>query len=95
MQVVHTITSKHNLEKTMPQGVLRMVTAEEHNQKFYAFAHADVWTSEGWLITAVQEDGVTHHMRKGTEIMVAKLDPQTMLHYVPSQHTKYYLGEEA
>lgn len=95
MQIIQTITTKHNLNKTMPQGVLRMVTAEEHNEKFYAFSSADVWTSDGWLVTAVQDDGVTHHMRKGREVMIAKLAPETMLHYKPTQHTKYMLGEEA
>lgn len=94
MEIIRTMTSREDLNKTMPQGVLRMVTAEEHNQKFYAFASSDVWTSDGWLITAVQDDGVTHHMRKGREIMVAKLAPETMFHYKPTPQTKYMLGEQ-
>lgn len=92
MEIIRTFTAE-KLNKTMPQGVLRMVTAEEHCQKFYAFASSDVWTSDGWLITAVQDDGVTHHMRKGADVMVAKLAPETMLHYKPTPQTIYMLGE--
>lgn len=93
MEIIHAGTAREALNKTMPQGVLRMVTAEEHYQKFYAFASSDVWTSDGWLITAVQDDGVTHHMRKGREHMIAKLAPETMLHYKPTPQTTYMLGE--
>jgi len=95
MQVIQTITTKHNLNKTMPQGVLRMVTVEDHDKAFYAYDTADVWTSDGWLVTAVQSDGVTHHMRKGNEVRIAVLARETMLHYKPTPKTKYMLGETA
>ena len=95
MQVIRTITVSETLKQTMPQGVLRMVTAEEHCRKFFAFSSTDVWTSDGWCVTAVQDDGVTHHLRKGKEVCIAKLAPETMLHYKPTQHSKYMLGEEA
>lgn len=93
MNIIRTFTTD-DLGKTMPQGVLRMVTAEEHNRAFYAFDTSDVWTSDGWLVTAVQNDGVTHHMRKGRDVMVAELAPETMLHYKPSPKTLYMLGEK-
>lgn len=93
MQIVRTFAATADLKKTMPTGSLRIVTAEEHNRAFYAFDTSDVWTSDGWLITAVQDDGVTHHMRKGREVMVAILAPETMLHYKPSPKTLYMLGE--
>lgn len=93
MEIIRTFTTNEDLKKTKPEGVLRMVTVEEHNDKFYAFASSDVWTSDGWLITAVQDDGVTHHMRKGRDVIVAKLAKETMLHYKPTPQTKYMLGE--
>lgn len=93
MQVFQTITTKSTLNKSMPRGVLRMVTAEDHNDKFYAFHTTEVWTSDGWLVTAVQDGGITH-MRKGNQMIVAKVDGHTMLHYKPTPHTKYMLGEE-
>ena len=95
MEIISTIVVSETLKQTMPQGVLRMVTAEEHNRKFFAFSCTDVWTSDGWCVTAVQNDGVTHHLRKGKEVRIAKLAPETMLHYKPTQHSKYMLGEEA
>lgn len=94
MEIIRTFTTT-DLGKTMPQGVLRMVTAEEHNRAFWAFDTSDVWTSDGWLVTAVQDDGVTHHMRKGMDVMVAKLAPETMLHFKPTPKTLYMLGETA
>ena len=92
MEIIRTFTTT-DLGKTMPQGVLRMVTAEEHNQRFYAFDTTDVWTDDGWLVTAVQNDGVTHHMRKGKDVMVAEIDPATVFHYTPTPKTLYMLGE--
>lgn len=92
MQVIRTFTAE-NLGKTMPKELPRTVTAEEHNRKFYAFDTTDVWTADGWLITAVQDDGVTHHMRKGTDVMVAKLAPETVFSFKPTPKTLYMLGE--
>jgi hypothetical protein len=94
MEIIRTTTCE-DLGKTMPHGVLRMVTAEDHNRAFYAYDTTDVWTSDGWLVTAVQDDGVTHHLRKGREVVVAKLAPETMLHFKPTPKTLYMLGETA
>ena len=38
---------------------------------------------------------LTHHMRKGNQVRIAKLTPETMLHYKPSPKTLYMLGETA
>lgn len=92
MEVIRTITTT-DLGFTKPAKLERTITAEEHNRAFYAFDTTNVWTADGWLITAVQDDGVTHHMRKGKDVMVAKIDPATVLHYTPTPKTLYMLGE--
>ena len=90
MKIIRTMKTT-DLGLTMPHGVMNMVTAEEHCSRFYAFASSNVWTADGWIVTAVQDDGITHHLRKGTDVMVAELDGQTMLHYIPTPQTKYML----
>jgi hypothetical protein len=92
MKVVRT-NKAPDLGKSMPHGVMLMVTAEDHCNKFYAFESSDVWTADGWIVTAVQDDGITHHLRKGTDVMVVELDGQTMFHYIPTPKTKYMLGQ--
>lgn len=93
MEIIRTHASTDDLGKTKPAALERTVTAEEHNRRFYAFDTTDVWTADGWLVTAVQDDGITHHLRRGRDVIVAKLDPATPLQYAPTQKTLYMLGE--
>lgn len=87
-------TSKaENLGKTMPAiADLETMSAGEHNTSFYAFDTCDVWTADGWLITAVQNDGVTHHLRKGTDVVVAELAPETPVFFKHTPKSRYMLG---
>lgn len=93
MKIIESYTTEE-LGKTMPTGPLKMVTAREHDQRFYAFDTTDVWTDDGWLINAVISDGLTHFMRKGRLARVAMLPPDTMLHYKPDFKTSFMLGEQ-
>lgn len=82
-----------NLGKSMPAiAGLETMTAGEHNARFYAFDTCDVWTADGWLITAVQDDGVTHHLRKGTDVVVARLEPETPVYFNHTPKSRYMLG---
>lgn len=87
-------TSKaEDLGKTMPAiAALETMSAGEHNTSFYAFDTCDVWTADGWLITAVQDDGVTHHLRKGTDVVVATLEPETPVYFKHTPKSRYMLG---
>lgn len=81
MNPIRTYTAE-DLGKTMPSvDGLQTMTAGEHFTRFYDFDTCDVWTADGWLITAVQTDGETHHMRKGAAVVVAKLEADTPLHF--------------
>lgn len=73
-----------DLGKTMPAQLPRIITVEKHFADFYALETCDVWTPDGWLVTAVQEDGVTHHLRKGSERVRRVLSPQSRLAYRPT-----------
>ncbi len=93
MQVIRTHPNTDDLGKTKPATLARTVTAEEHSRRFYAFDTTDVWTADGWLVTAVQSDGTTHHLRRGRDVIVATLEPTAELHYNPTPKTVYMLGE--
>ena len=84
------------LNRTMPAlSKLEPVTAGDHFRFFYAFDTADVWTADGWLVTAVQNDGETCYVRKGDAVARAVIDRTTTLYYVPTAKTKYCLAEVA
>jgi hypothetical protein len=51
-----------------------------------------VWTADGWLVTAVQDDGVTHHLRKGADVVVAKLEPETPFYFKHNPKSRYMLA---
>lgn len=63
---------------------LETMTAGYHWTNFYTFDTCDVWTADGWLVTAVQADSVTHHLRKGKDVHVIVLNPSTPLYF---EHT--------
>lgn len=79
------------LNRSMPLSGLEQVTAGFQYSYFYAFDSSDVWTADGWLITAVQNDGVTHHVRKGDQVGRQVIEPSEVLYYKPNAKTKYYL----
>jgi hypothetical protein len=81
MNIIRTFTAE-DLGKTMPAiAELEVISAAQHCDNFYALDTTDVWTADGWLVTAVQDDGVTHHLRKGADVVVAKLTPETPLYF--------------
>lgn len=89
MNIIRCFTTD-DLGRSKPADGLFPVTVQEHARCFYDFDTCDVWTDGGWLVTAVQNDGVTHHLRKGTEAVVVVLPFHQVLHYKPNKKTKYY-----
>lgn len=81
-----------NLAKTRPASLSHSITAYDHFSKFYALDTCDVWTDDGYLVTAVQDDGVTHHLRKGAEVIVAKLPEDQVFRFNPTPKARYYLN---
>lgn len=82
-----------DLGKTMPAvSGLESITAGKHFASFYAFDTCDVWTADGWLITAVQDDGETHHLRKGTDVVVAKIEPDAPVYFKHTPKSRYMMG---
>ena len=84
--------NKADLGRSMPANLPNQITAGEHNQSFYALMSADIWTADGWLITAVEKDGETyrHHMRQGTTVRIAKLPASDIFSYAPTEQTAIY-----
>lgn len=92
MNVIRT-TKAEDLGKTMPAAPgLDTMSAGEHFTSFYALDTCDVWTADGWLITAVQNDGVTHHLRKGVDVVVAQLTPETPVYFKHTPKSRYMMG---
>lgn len=77
-----------DLGRNKPISGLRPVSVKNHYKWFYYFNCTDVWTVDGWLITAVQDGGEFHHMRKGKQVIVACLQDDTILYYKPNAKTK-------
>jgi hypothetical protein len=61
----------------------------DHASAFYVFDTCDVWTQDGWLITAIQDDGI-HHLRKGCERALAEMDGTEVLRYIPTPKSLHY-----
>ena len=51
----------HTMAATLNTG-MKAITVKEHSDNFYALQSAEVFTPDGWQVTAVQDDGVTHHL---------------------------------
>lgn len=94
MEVIRTSVCE-NLGKTKPASLTHTIAAHDHFSKFYALDTCDVWTEDGYLVTAVQDDGVTHHLRKGAEVVVAKLPEDQIFHFNPTPKARHYLELDA
>ena len=94
MNIVRTYKAE-DLGKTMPAiAEMEVMSAAEHYDSFYAFDTCDVWTADGWLVTAVQNDRVSHHLRKGKDVVVATLTPETPLYFKHTPKSLHYTKME-
>ena len=84
MQTIET-SQCESLGRTLQQAkTTKTITVAEHCKAFFAFDTCDVWTADGWLVTAVQSDGKTHHLRKGQQRRTATAEADEILHYTPN-----------
>lgn len=51
-----------NANKAQSTTNMKTITVKQHFDNFFALQSAEVFTSDGWKVTAVQDDGVTHHL---------------------------------
>ena len=63
-----------------------VVTAWEPARYFQTFQNADVWTPDGWLVTASFSGGEVQ-LRKGDKVCNATLPPGMLLRYKPNKST--------
>jgi hypothetical protein len=90
MQTIKTYTARTNLGKSMPDSLAKAITVETHSKHFHALDTCDVWTADGWLVTAVQDDNITHHLRQADKVIVATLSLDTVLRYNPTRKSKLF-----
>lgn len=90
MQTIRTFTASTNLGKTMPDSLAKTITVAEHSKYFHALDTCDVWTTDGYLVTAVQDDNITHHLRKGDQVIIATLPLDTVLQYNSTKKSKLF-----
>jgi hypothetical protein len=81
------------LGREMPiMSSMNVVSALNHSLYFHAFAGADTWTYNGWLITAVvsvDEDSVSVIARRGNEQGNLRLSHEELLFFVPNDQTRH------
>lgn len=90
MNTIRTYTAKTNLGKAMPDTLAKTITVAEHSKHFHALDTCDVWTADGYLVTAVQDDDITHHLRKGDQVVIATLPLDTVLRYNPTPKAELF-----
>lgn len=79
------LAALHTMAARLNTG-MKAITAKEHSDKFYALQSAEVFTPDGWQVTAVQDDGVTHHMwHPATDALkICPLNTDDLLIYTPT-----------
>lgn len=81
MKIINYYLANSDLKKTMPSDLPKEITVENHSKWFNALINCDVWTQDGYLVTAVRQDGITHHLRKGMNVVIAELSKDDILKY--------------
>ena len=76
---LHTMAAKLNAD-------LKTITVKGHFDNFFLLQSAEVFTPDGWAVTAVQDDGVTHHMwHPATDALkICPLNTDDLLIYTPT-----------
>lgn len=76
---LHTMAAKLNAD-------LKTITVKAHFDNFFLLQGAEVFTLDGWQVTAVQDDGVTHHLwHPATDaVKVCPINADDLLIYTPT-----------
>ena len=76
---LHTMASELNAN-------MKTITVKGHFDNFFLLQGAEVFTPDGWAVTAVQDDGVTHHMwHPATDALkICPLHADDLLIYTPT-----------
>ena len=76
---LHTMAAKLNAD-------LKTITVKAHFDNFFLLQSAEVFTPDGWQVTAVQDDGVTHHLwHPATDASkVCPINADDLLIYTPT-----------
>lgn len=90
MKIINYYLASAPLCKAMPKDLDKTITASEHCKRFGALITCDVWTADGYLVTAVREDGITHHLRKESHVYVAEISPSQVLHYKSNSRSQEF-----
>lgn len=85
--------SNYSLGRNKPVSGLSEVTAAMHFDRFFMYDTTDVWTADGWLVTAVQDDGVTCHVRKGLDVGRQTIEGHEVLYFKHSAKTKHWQAQ--
>lgn len=87
---MRTFQTTKNLGKTMPDNLSKEITVEEHSKHFGALIYCDVWTDDGYLVTSVHENGITHQLRQGFDVLVKDLKKDDLLKYNADKRAKEF-----
>lgn len=68
-----------NLGRSIPRNT-SCFPALDLGKRWIEFINDDVWTSDGWLVTAIQDDNRTVHIRKGKTAARRVLNNENTLH---------------
>lgn len=79
LAALHTMAVKLNAD-------LKTITVKGHFDNFFLLQGAEVFTPDGWQVTAVQDDGVTHHLwHPATDALkICPISADDLLIYTPT-----------
>lgn len=79
LAALHTMASELNAN-------MKTITVKGHFDNFFTLQSAEVFTLDGWAVTAVQDDGVTHHLwHPATDaVKVCPINADDLLIYTPT-----------
>lgn len=88
MNIVNVHTTSHRLDR-VKKAATHTVTVAANFANFYLLQSADMWTADGWLLTACY-DANTAQLRKGDQVARAILADDELLHFAITPAIKHY-----
>ncbi len=84
------------LDKTMPDiSMMKQIAAGIHADYFHAFENTDVWTHDGYLVTAILNHDIHRNLvraeiRRDIFQQVVLRNASDAWYYVPNAQTEHY-----
>ena len=93
MKIISEFVSQDRLDRAMPVGLKETITVKNFFDWFNMIYSADVWTEDGWLLTAAHSETRFQGRKQDFRVVTLELEPDDILLIQHSPQSRKWVAE--